>query len=253
MKETSEYQQVLIQFGLTDKESAAYLALLELGQADIADIAKQAGLKRPTCYFVIDDLVQKGFVSPAGGNVKHYIAEKPQKVMALEQGKLNQLEKALPGLIGLASRSRHKPSVRFFSGLEGIKAVYEESLLQPAGTEVLALGNAKAVEERLVDFGDWYIKRRVAGRIRLRALITDTPYHRDILARDKAELRQTRLLDAELFTQDVEINIYGDTVAMISFVEHELVGVVIKSKVFAAGHQQMFETLWRFAGLAQSK
>lgn len=243
----NDYTLLLTQFGLTDKEAAVYVALLELGQADVAEIAKKAGIKRPTAYFVVEDLTKKGFISPAGGAVKRFVAEKPQKLLAIEKSKLLQFEKALPGLVGLGSKSKHKPSVRFFTGLDGIKAVYEESLLQAPGSQMLSLGNAQAVEDSIAGFADWYIKRRVEGKIRMRALVTDTAYHRKIVERDKAELRQTRLLSKQLFTQDVEINIYGDKVAMISFVENELVGVILESKVFAAGHKQLFEILWSLA------
>lgn len=243
----NEYIQLLLQFGLTDKECAIYVALLELGEGDVSEIAAHAGVKRPTAYFVIDDLIRKGFVSPLGGAVKRFVAEKPQKLLAVERAKVNQLEKMLPGLMGLASKSKHKPSVRFFTGIDGVRAVYEESLLQPANSEVLAMGNAKAVESNIRDFGEWYIQRRVQGKIRMRAIATTDDYSVQLAARDKDELRQTRYLDEALFTQDVEVNIYGNKVAMISFVEGELLGIIIESKVFAAGHRQMFELLWKLA------
>lgn len=249
-KNMNEYAHLLTQFGLSDKESAIYVALLELGHADVSSIAQKAGVKRPTAYFVIDDLLRKGFISTAAGAVKQFAAENPEKILALERGKISQLEKALPGLVGLSSKSTSKPFVRFFSGIDGVKAVYEESLLQEAGSEMLSWGNAKAVEEGISDFADWYIKRRVENGISLRAIVTDTPYHRAIVARDKDELRQTKLLSKELFTQDVEINVYADKVAMISFVEGEMIGVIIQSRVFTAGHRQMFELLW---GIAQDQ
>lgn len=242
-----EYQDILEQAGLTDKESALYLALLELGTADVSAIAKQAGLKRPTTYFVLDDLIKKGFVYQAGGKVKQFIAEKPQKILALQKSKLAQLEKVLPGLVGLTSKSQYKPSVRFFSGLEGVRAVYEESLLQAPGSEILSLGNAKAVFDSIPGFDEWYVKRRVESRIRFRAVITVTPYNLAFAKRNKAELRALRFVDKELYTQDVEINIYGNKVSMVSFVDDGFVGVIIESKVFAAGHRQMFELLWSIA------
>lgn len=242
-----EYKDLLKQYGLTDKESAIYIALLELGSADVSEIAKKAKVKRPTAYFVLDDLIAKGFVSYGGGKVKHFVAEKPQKIVALEKSKLAQLEKALPGLVGLASQSKYKPSVRFFSGLDGVRTVYEESLIQAPGSEILSLGNAKAVLDNMPGFEEWYIKRRIESRIHFRAVVTTTPYNITFAERDKAELRHLRFVDKELYTQDVEINIYGNKVSMVSFVEDELVGVIIESKVFTAGHKQMFEVLWSIA------
>ncbi len=239
-----EYINLLEQYGLTEKESAIYVALLELGTADVTQIAKKAGVKRPTTYFVIEDLIAKGFVSQAGGKIKQFVAEKPQKIIAFERSKLAQLEKALPGLIGLASNSKYRPSVRFFTGLDGVRAVYEESLIQAPGSEILSLGNAKAVLESQPGFEGWYIKRRVESKIHFRAVVTDNPYNREFAKLDKAELRHLRFVDKELFTQDVEINIYGNKVSMVSFVEDEFVGVILESKVFTSGHRQMFEVLW---------
>lgn len=242
-----EYVDLLKQYGLNQKESALYLAALELGTADVSTIAKKAGIKRPTAYFVLDDLLKKGFVAQAGGKIKHFIAEKPRKIVALEKSKLASLEKALPGLTGLASRSRYKPSVQFFSGLDGVRRVYEESLLQAPGSEILSLGNAQAVFENQPGFDEWYIKRRVESHIRFRAVITINPYNIAFANRNKAELRDLRYVDRELFTQDVEINIYGNKVTMVSFVDDEFIGVIIESNVFSAGHRQMFELLWSIA------
>src|SRR5260221_323616 len=169
------YTTLLKQFGLSDKEGALYVALLELGQADVADIASRAGIKRSTAYVLLDALQSKGFVSLRGESSRQYQAEDPRKILAYEKTKVSQFEKALPGMLGLAASSEHKPGIRFFTGKDGIKAVYEESLLQPSGSEMLAIGNAEAVERELEDFQNWYIKRRATSGISMRALIPATP------------------------------------------------------------------------------
>jgi len=243
----NEYTNLLEQFGLSDKESALYLALLELGQADVAAIAAKANVKRPTAYVLLDALRDKGFVSLQDGTSRQYQAEDPRKLLAYEKTKVSQLEKALPGMLGLASQSELKPGTRFFSGKEGIKAVYEETLLQPARSEILAIGNAEAVERGIEGFQDWYIKRRAESGIRLRGLIPATPEGLKVAARNAQELRETRLLEPDDFTEPVEVNIYGDKVSAVSFVENELIGVIIESKVLANVHRQLFELLWRGA------
>jgi predicted transcriptional regulator len=215
----NDYSSLLQQFGLSDKEGALYVALLELGQANVAEIAKQANIKRPTAYVLLETLKDKGFVSQQGGANRRYQAEDPRKLLAYEKTKVAQFEKALPGLIGLAANSEHKPGVRFFSGKDGIKAVYEESLLQPAGSEVLAIGNAEVVERELEGFQDWYIKRRAASGISMRAIIQATPEGLKVAARDADERRETRLLDPGDFTEPVEVNIYGNKLSAVSFVE----------------------------------
>jgi len=150
-------------------------------------------------------------------------------------------------MLGLASMSEHKPGARFFSGKDGIKAVYEESLLQPARSEILAIGNAEAVERSIEDFQNWYITRRAENGISMRAIIPATLEGLKVAARDGQELRQTRRLEPGDFTEPVEVNIYGNKVSAVSFVENELIGVIIESKVLANVHRQMFELLWRTA------
>lgn len=242
-----DYTELLNQFGLTDKQSALYVALLELGQAEVADIAKKAGVKRSTAYVLLDELRDKGFVSLQDGAARQFRGEDPRKVLAYEKAKLSQFEKALPGLLGLASSSEHKPGTRFFTGKEGIRAVYEETLLQPAGSEILAIGNAEAVEQGIEGFQSWYIKRRAASGISLRGIVPATPEGLKVVARNADELRETRLLAPGDFTEPVELNIYGNKVSAVSFVENELIGVIIDSAVLANVHRQLFELLWRSA------
>lgn len=243
----NEYATLLEQFGLSSKEAALYLAILELGQADVAAIAAKANVKRPTAYILLDTLTAKGFVSLKNDATRQYQAEDPRKILASEKTKVAQLEKVLPGMLGLASNSEHKPGTRFFSGKEGIKAVYEESLLQPTGSEILAIGNAEAVERSIDDFQNWYIKRRAESGISMRAIIPATPEGLQVAARDKDELRETRLLEPGDFTEPVEVNIYGNKITAVSFVENELIGVIIESAVLANVHRQLFELLWRSA------
>jgi sugar-specific transcriptional regulator TrmB len=243
----NDYASLLKQFGLSDKESVLYLALLELGSANVATISKKANVKRPTAYVLLDELKDKGFVSLQDGSSKQFQAEDPRKILSYEKTKVTQLEKMLPGMLGLASKSEHKPGTRFFAGKEGIKAVYEESLLQPAGSEILAIGNAESVESSLEDFQNWYIKRRADSAIPMRAIIPATSEGLKVAARDATELRETRLLEPGDFTEPVEVNIYADKISAVSFVENELIGVIIDSKVLANVHRQVFELLWKSA------
>lgn len=243
-----EYNTLLEKFGLNKKESALYIALLELGQAEVSAIAMNAGIKRPTAYFVLRDLETKGFVSfILSGKTKKFVAEDPKKLLALEKSKITDLETAMPGLLGLTIKNQYRPGVRFFSGKAGVKAVYEETLLQTPGTEMLSIGNAQSIEESIPGFADWYIKRRAGGGISMRAVTPDTPSMANIKQRDAVELRHTRLLDPSQFTAAVEINIYGNKVSAVSVVENELVGIIIESKILALAQRQLFEILWNNA------
>lgn len=237
----------LSQLGLNTKETSAYLAMLKLGQATITQIAEDAELRRTTAYLVVEGLERKGFASRVQGKTLAFLPLHPQKLLALEKSKIQSLEFSLPGLLGLACKAEQKPSVRFFTGSEGIVAVYEESLLLEPNAEILALGHAQAVESKLPKFRSWYIKRRVKLGIRMRALTPATPGGFAVAGRDKTELRQTRILKPEQFSEQVEMNIYKNKVALVSLVEKELIGMITESSVFANMHRQIFEMLWSLA------
>ncbi len=81
----------------------------------------------------------------------------------------------------------------------------------------------------------------------MRAIIPATEAGLEVAARDGSELRETRLMNPQDFTEAVELNIYGNKVSAVSFVENELIGVIIESEVLAKLHRQLFEMLWRNA------
>ena len=59
-----ETQTQLKKLGLTEKKKPSYyINALELGSFSVMGIAHKSGIKRPTCYLILDELVKKGLVS----------------------------------------------------------------------------------------------------------------------------------------------------------------------------------------------
>jgi sugar-specific transcriptional regulator TrmB len=55
--------QSLKNLGLNEKEAKVYVALLQCPGATAYLIARHSGLKRPTTYVVLEDLIDKGVVT----------------------------------------------------------------------------------------------------------------------------------------------------------------------------------------------
>ena len=55
-------EDILTKVGLDEKEAKIYVALLDLGSEKVHEIAKKAGVKRPTAYVVLEQLYAKNFV-----------------------------------------------------------------------------------------------------------------------------------------------------------------------------------------------
>jgi len=52
--------------GLSEKEVAVYLALLELGSGTVSKISRYAGINRTTGYDILDSLANKGLANISG-------------------------------------------------------------------------------------------------------------------------------------------------------------------------------------------
>ena len=75
--------QVLQEIGLSEKAATIYIALLNNRRMTIAQLARESGVKRATCYEYIDALLAKGFLlrQPVGKRI-YYSAVNPHKILA---------------------------------------------------------------------------------------------------------------------------------------------------------------------------
>lgn len=68
----------LIKLGLSEKEAKVYLAALELAQDSAQNIAKKAGVNRPTTYVILEKLMKLGLANTLEENKKTlFVAESP--------------------------------------------------------------------------------------------------------------------------------------------------------------------------------
>ena len=121
----------LIEIGFADKEAMVYLALLEMGPSTVSEIGRQAKINRTTGYDIVEMLCSKGLANALGeGSIKKYVAENPEKIIALSQAQFeeakNQFEaskKLLPELKSIFQKAE-KPRVKFYEGKEEMKQAF---------------------------------------------------------------------------------------------------------------------------------
>ena len=124
----------LMELGLSDKESAVYLAMLNLGPSTAQDISIGANVNRATTYVMIETLVAKGIASQLNKDKKTlFIAEDPFqiiKVLEREKGdleeKMGEARKVVPMLQELYNLNRSKATVRLIEGRESIRIVQND-------------------------------------------------------------------------------------------------------------------------------
>jgi len=138
------------QLGLTETETAVYLASLELGESTITEITKKAVQKRPTVYLALDRLEMLGLVERVvRGKKKLWNAVHPRRLKELAYFRASQIDEALPELIALYKDTGGRPTVRVLEGIEGVKTAYKEAFsLLDSKQEGLWLGNITILKEK---------------------------------------------------------------------------------------------------------
>ncbi len=204
---SSDLLTALKGIGLNKNEASIYLTCLELGPSSIWDISKKSGIKRPTCYIILDELIWKGHASSTNDGKRTIYSVDAPKIL--------------------------------------LKA-YNESLNLPKGSEILVYGTAE-VKVSYGEFIAEYLKNRVKKGIHVRAILPDTESSREILQLDKAELRETRFLPQEKFDPHTEINVFSDIITYIAHSEQSPFGTVIESPSLANLEKQRFNLLWDIA------
>ncbi|HCP08899.1 MAG TPA: hypothetical protein DIT25_03835, partial [Candidatus Moranbacteria bacterium] len=125
----NKMKNILRNYGLSDKENEVYLASLELGEATGFQVYKKTSLKKPTVYYILDDLRKRGMVSLSSkGKKKFFVAEDPQKLRKKLEEKLSSFDEILPQLRSIYNVPTSKPKLRFYEGKEGLKEVYDDTL-----------------------------------------------------------------------------------------------------------------------------
>ena len=246
-------EQQLINLGLSPKAARIYLALLELGPSSIAAIAKKAGLNRTTLYDVIPSLMAEGLVSRViPSKTERYEAESPDRLPLLLEKRISQMQLQIGNAKDLATKlgylalhsKAEKPKVTLFEGEEGVKKMYEDSLL--CKTYIRSFLAPESLKNFDDTFADSYFERRAKKGINIKGIINDSPESRDYLKHEKELLREIHLVPADKMDIQPEVYIYDNKVAFYSLKENY--GVLIESKDIAEAIAKLYDLAWEKAG-----
>lgn len=234
--------------GLGEKEARVYLACLELGSSTVAHVAARSRVNRVTAYDILSKLMRKGLVNTlTKGGASYYDATDPVAVEHDVRQRALQFRRALPALKRLAGDAIH-PRIRYFEGLDGIKAIYEDTL--SSKTEILNYSNSREIRTHWPNYDEEYVSKRAKNKIYLRGISPLDEHGKWVKARDRECFREIRLVNCEKFTFTNEINIYDDKVAIISYKDVPLIGMIIESMEIANTQRDIFKMAWEFAANA---
>lgn len=237
----------LQKIGLSDKEARVYLATLELGQATIANIATQSGIKRVTTYPVLQSLIDKGLCSTYNKDKKvYFIAESPETVLSVLHIQKKQIEEreqlikgVMPQLKAIYNRQEDKPTVRFFEGMEGLRSMILEQQKSTDKEQFLVvpsddLDKVFEVEERKVSYDV-----RVAQNKKVKMLYTRQ--QGSLEARNPGD--EYILVPSHDFPISCDLAIFGNKIR-IAALKGKLSGVIIDDENIATTLKSLFRLAW---------
>jgi predicted DNA-binding transcriptional regulator len=244
-------QQSLIRLGLKEKEVSVFLTLVGLGPQPASVIAKRAELNRGTAYAILDGLVARGLVSRiVKAGIQTFCSISPEEILEIIRMRKRELDTQeselqliLPQLKSMMSGYALQPKVRHYEGVEGVKAVMEETL--NSSETILSYANIDAWQQTPLDeYIKTYCHRRSYElKIPLRCLAYDTQYAKDHFGHNHGLYELHFIPKSVRFDQSL-INIFENKVIMVSLVPGMMYGIVIESEEIAQTQKAIFELAW---------
>lgn len=248
---------VLSSLGLSQIEIDVYLKLLQMGKSRASVLAYQLQLPRTTVQNVLLRLEGEEVVKKSvDKNVSIYVPVHPEELPLLVEMRKRQqmkefdviesdLQKALPELVGMMKGNINIPNVRFYRGEDGVRKVLWDTLTSK--TELKDFVNADAMFQYVREINDEYVAEREKTDIKKRGIILDTPFARENYQSGKYSPKSYvdfKFIDKNLYPFSLEMNIYDGKISYLTYVENDLVGVIIENDYIYEMHNSMWSFVW---------
>lgn len=240
--------EILKGIGLTEPQAKTYLKLLELGEASPPELAEELGETRTNMYSILEQLQAKNIALRLDVNKKIvYRPAHPVNISTFVERRRNvilnweyKLNSIMPGMVKTYFATTEQPAVRHFQGREALEHIYDEIIEDR--NELMVIVPNEEHEFMGEDFIDDFVKQRVKKKIKAQILTPRLPGDKPNLRNDKAHLIKRFWYEPENYKAPVEVNIYGDKVAYLSF-GNEVFGTIIHSPQIAKSAREQFNMI----------
>jgi sugar-specific transcriptional regulator TrmB len=241
------HEDELQQIGLTEKEARVYVTALELGKATAQQIATKSHLKRPTTYFTIDALMNKGLMSSIHeGKKQFFMAESPERLEDVFNARQDDLKRQgeklkalIPELKKMHPETSDAPTVRYYTGKDGVLSMIKDMLDVEQNEQIYMAYNADLIRDLLTTQEQEKIRFvRQQKNIKIRALYTS----KDESLPNTDVSTRLRLNGVE-YPLTADIAVYADKIRLTSL-EDGIVGIMIQNKHIADTLKTILRVAW---------
>lgn len=247
-----ELIESLINLGLNEKEARVYLALLSLEKATAYTVATRSGLKKPTAYVILDNLVSKGFVLKIPYKERHmFLAKSPRECVALAREKISTAEEMLPELLAIQKKTEQKANVSFYEELDGLKEIYRKIIktmkMKPEAERnfVAFYAHQKDTPQFLQKYWAELVEEYRENKIKRRYITSLHPsikkyLENEMIRNSGVELKALPEID---YSSNISVEIFDSCVLIVS--HRYIQGVLIENPDIADVMKQIFDLVWK--------
>lgn len=235
--------QGLISLGLKRKEAQIYLALLQLGQGSAYSIARKSGLKRPTVYVILLELMKKGLVLKLLRRRQMFVPKPPSELVEMAEDRMYRAKNILPELQTL-STGQKKLTLLSFEDYSGVKQALYYRWTEMKGQTIHAFfGDSKNASPQMNTlFKRWNTDvYRNGGKI-----ISLAPKSVSLKEFRKMDTRYgflTKIISPKLYTSQCSIDITPLFVRFIFFGESQ--ALIIENQEAGNALREVFQMVFR--------
>jgi sugar-specific transcriptional regulator TrmB len=243
-------KDALLQFGLTKKEIATYIVLLQKGACSVQAISKYTGINRVSTYAAIEILKKRNLIIESKtGKRTLFLAEDPESLKEILDQKKQELKKAelsfqnviLPNLKNLNREPVFRPKISFYEGVAGVSKTYDEYILNSKSKYLIGCGSYdSAVKATSWKDEKWFFNQIKKKKLIYKAILEDTPLNRDFADLGKGVMHVKYLPVGTKVTAD--IHAFGSFVSLTSY--DTLVTTIIEEESIAESIRIYLEFMW---------
>lgn len=242
--------ETLARLGLADSEIKAYLAMLG-GARKVAEIMKTTRQKRPTVYYALAKLAERGLLRKTGRADEPYTPEPAERLRAIGETRMkeaqdltSEIEALIPSL-GQEGGRLEKPQVAFYEGVEAAQNVVMETLycrsrhidsIAPTGNFFWSVGPG---------FAAAYVAERARRRIKTRNLWEAPIDPKRMRPQDYRDLSEIRILPKVMHGRfATTVFLFDDKTLYISSLKNAY-ALLVTSQEHHDAMTAVFDGLWQ--------
>ncbi len=252
--------QELIQIGFNEEQAKVFVALSELGKANIARIVRKSGVSKKLSYKALDFFMNEGYVASEGDKKRLFFVADVELIGLKLQDRLQRFQTVLPELLSTSNSAvSSRKAFTTFADAESIRSLIKYRMRR-APKESLLMG----VESALFNFRsfmeagrgggafDIYERLRVNKRVQIKILIIDSSesFRNNPMALydHKRLFREFRYTTSQLQNDLSQIYIWHDRVWFLTYQsENKMSLIEIVNKDIRQGFVVYFDSLWQTA------